>query len=208
MLNNNLNSLSSEVNNKIINNSKLIQNIEGQIPELNRIINRQNETLEIYKSELLNLRKKINKLEVDLIKSNKLELNNEEILDDYKILYEDALELYKNQKYKETITSLSILIKKNTSDILQDNIYYWIADSLYQIKKYNESITNAKLILDNFPDSNKIADAHILLGSNYFKLNDLKTAEYHWKFVLENFESSKISKKAIEKLRSLNFENN
>ncbi len=208
MLNNNLNSFNSDVSNKIDNNSTLIQNIEGQILELNRIINDQNEILEIYKSELLNLRKKINKIEVGLIKSNNFELNNEEIEDNYKILYEDALELYKNQKYKETINSLSILIEKNTSDILQDNIYYWIADSLYQIKKYNESITNAKLILDNFPDSNKIADAHILLGSNYFKLNDFEKAEYHWKFVIKNFESSKISKKAIEKLRRLNIENN
>ena len=208
MLNNNLNSLSSEVNNKIVNNSSLIKNIESQILELNKIINSQNKTLEIYKSELLNLRGKINEIEVGLIKSNNFELNNEEIVDDYKMLYEDALKLYKNQKYKETIDSLSALIKKNTSDILQDNIHYWIADSLYQIKKYNESITNAKLILDKFPDSNKIADAHVLLGSNYFKLNDFQKAEYHWKFVIENFGSSKISKKAIEKLKSLNIENN
>ena len=208
MLNNNLNSLSSEVNNKIVNNSSLIKNIESQILELNKIINSQNKTLEIYKSELLNLRGKINEIEVGLIKSNNFELNNEEIVDDYKILYEDALKLYKNQKYKETIDSLSALIEKNTSDILQDNIYYWIADSLYQIEKYNESITNAKLILDKFPDSNKIADAHILLGSNYIKLNDLKKAEYHLEFVIENFGSSKISKKAIEKLKSLKIENN
>jgi len=208
LLNNNLNSLSSEVNNKIVNNSSLIKNIESQILELNKIINSQNKTLEIYKSELLNLRGKINEIEVGLIKSNNFELNNEEIVDDYKMLYEDALKLYKNQKYKETIDSLSALIKKNTSDILQDNIHYWIADSLYQIKKYNESITNAKLILDKFPDSNKIADAHVLLGSNYFKLNDFQKSEYHWKFVIENFGSSKISKKAIEKLKSLNIENN
>ena len=74
---------------------------------------------------------------------------------------------------------------------------------------YNlESITNAKLILENFPDSNKIADAHILLGSNYFKLNDFGQAEYHWMYVIENYESSKISRKAIEKLKSLNIENN
>jgi len=208
LLNNNLNSLSSEVNNKIISNTTLIENIESQILELNKIINSQNKTLEIYKSELLNLRGKINEIEVGLIKSNNFELNNEEIVDDYKMLYEDALKLYKNQKYKETIDSLSALIEKNTSDILQDNIYYWIADSLYQIEKYNESITNAKLILDKFPDSNKIADAHVLLGSNYFKLNDFQKAEYHWKFVIENFGSSKISKKAIEKLKSLNIENN
>ena len=208
MLNNNLNSLSSEVNNKIFSNSTLIKNIESQILELNKIINSQNKTLEIYKSELLNLRGKINEIEVGLIKSNNFELNNEEIVDDYKMLYEDALKLYKNQKYKETIDSLSALIEKNTSDILQDNIYYWIADSLYQIKNYNESIKNAKLIIDKFPDSNKIADAHVLLGSNYFKLNDFQKAEYHWKFVIENFESSKISKKAIEKLKSLNIENN
>ena len=147
------------------------------------------------------------KLRFSLIKSSNFELNNEVSKDDYKILYEDALELYKNQKYKETINSLSVLIKKHFG-YSQDNIYYWIADSLYQIKKYNESIINAKLILDNFPDSNKIADAHILLGSNYFKLNDFKKAEYHWKFVIENFESLKISKKAIEKLKSLNIENN
>ena len=208
MLNNNLNSLSSEVNNKIISNSTLIGNIESQILELNKIINSQNKILEIYKSELLNLRGKINAIEVGLIKSNNFEFNNEEIVDDYKMLYEDALKLYKNQKYKETIDSLSALIKKNTSNILQDNIYYWIADSLYQIEKYNESITNAKLILDKFPDSNKIADAHVLLGSNYLKLNDFQKAEYHWKFVIENFGSSKISKKAIEKLKSLNIENN
>ena len=75
-------------------------------------------------------------------------------------------------------------------------------------KKYNESIINARLILDDFPDSNKIADAHILLGSNYFKLNNLKQAEYHWKYVIESFESSEISKKAFEKLKSLNIENN
>ena len=112
MLNNNLNSLSSEVNNKIVNNSTLIENIESQILELNKIINSQNKTLEIYKSELLNLRGKINEIEVGLIKSNNFELNNEEIVDDYKILYEDALELYKNQKYKETIDSLSALIEK------------------------------------------------------------------------------------------------
>ena len=42
LLNNSLNSLSSEVNNKIDNNSTLIQNIEGQILELNGIINNQN----------------------------------------------------------------------------------------------------------------------------------------------------------------------
>ena len=80
MLNNNLNSLSSEVNNKIVNNSTLIENIESQILELNKIINSQNETLEIYKSELLNLRQKINEIEVSLIKSNNFELNNEEMV--------------------------------------------------------------------------------------------------------------------------------
>ena len=208
MLNNNLNSLSSEVNNKIVSKATLIENIESQILELNKIINSQNKTLEIYKAELLKLRGKINEIELSLIKSNNFELNNEEMVGDHQILYEDALELYQNKKYKETIDSLSALIEKNTSDILQDNIYYWIADSLYQIKKYNESITNAKLILDKFPDSNKIADAHVLLGSNYSKLNDFQKAEYHWKFVIENFGSLKISKKAIEKLKSLNIENN
>ena len=66
-------------------------------------------------------------------------------------------------------------------------------------EKSSETIYN-----DNFPDSNKIADAHILLGSNYFKLNTLELAEYHWNYVIENFETSNISKKAIEKLKSLN----
>ena len=208
MLNKNLNLQSSEVNNKTLNNSILIQNIESQIQNLNGLINHQSEILEIYKSELLNLRQKINEIEVSIIKSSNFELNNEVSKDDYKILYEDALELYKNQRYKETINNLSVLIQKNPSNILKDNIYYWIADSLHQIKKYNESIINARLILDDFPDSNKIADAHILLGSNYFKLNNLKQAEYHWKYVIESFESLKISKKAFEKLKSLNIENN
>ena len=194
MLNKNLNLQSSEVNNKTLNNSILIQNIGSQIQNLNELINHQSEILEIYKYELLNLRQKINEIEVSIIKSSNFELNNEVSKDDYKILYEDALELYKNQRYKETINNLSVLIQKNPSNILKDNIYYWIADSLHQIKKYNESIINARLILDDFPDSNKIADAHILLGSNYFKLNNLKQAEYHWKYVIESFESSNFKK--------------
>ena len=79
----------------------------------------------------MKLRGKINEIEVGLIKSNNFELNNEEMVGDNEILYEDALELYKNKKYKETIDSLSALIEKNTSDILQDNIYYWIKLILY-----------------------------------------------------------------------------
>ena len=201
MLNKNLSSLNLEINNQILNNSSLIEN---QIQNLNKAINIQNEKLEIYKLELLNLHQKINEIEVSLIKSNNFELNNEKSIDDYEILYEDALKLYKNKRYIETIKSLNFLIEKNPSNILQDNIYYWIGDSLYQVKKYNESIINAKFILDNFPDSNKIADALILLGSNYFKLNNLEQAEYHWNYVIENFETSNISKKAIEKLKSLN----
>ena len=134
MLNKNLNLQSSEVNNKTLNNSILIQNIGSQIQNLNGLINHQSEILEIYKSELLNLRQKINEIEVSIIKSSNFELNNEVSKDDYKILYEDALELYKNQRYKETINNLSVLIQKNPSNILKDNIYYWIADSLHQIK--------------------------------------------------------------------------
>lgn len=194
-----------EINKQILNNSLLIEN---KIKNLNKIINGQNETLQIYKSELLNLRQKINEIEVNIIRSNNFELNNEETIDNYKILYKNALTLYKSKRYLETINNLRILIKKNPSNILQDNIYYWIADSLYQLKKYNESIINAKLVLDNFPNSNKIADAHILLGSNFFKLDNFKQAEYHWKYVIENFETSKIAKKAIEKLESLTVENN
>ena len=44
--------------------------------------------------------------------------------------------------------------------------------------------------------------------TKFLQLNNFKKAEYHWKFVIKNFESSEISKKAIEKLRSLNIENN
>lgn len=136
-----------------------------------------------------------NKSEIDKIhKKNIIIFDN---------MYEEGVLNFYKRKYKEAIDVFSSLLDlEDKDDDLVDNSYYWLGECYYALGNYVSAIENFKKVIE-IAESNKHADALIMLGQAYEKIGWKELAlETYNKFIKE-YPTNKNINLAKERIKKL-----
>lgn len=117
--------------------------------------------------------------------------------------YDQALELFKAKKYKESQELFSEFIKKNPSNDLAVNARFWVGDCLFNQNEFALAILEYQNVIADFPNHIKAPAALYKQGMAFEKLQDTDTAKIVYKKIIAEYPKSdqvEASKKRLEEL--------
>lgn len=117
--------------------------------------------------------------------------------------YDQALELFKAKKYKESQELFSEFIKKNPNDDLAVNARFWVGDCLFNQNEFALAILEYQNVIADFPNHIKAPAALYKQGMAFEKLQDTDTAKIVYKKIIAEYPKSdqvEASKKRLEEL--------
>ena len=115
--------------------------------------------------------------------------------------YGGALSLFWSRQYDEFIDSFKRLLNGGIEDNLSDHCEYWIGECHYAKKEFKDAVTSFEKIV-MLAASNKKADAYIMLGQSYEKLNETAKARWAYEELLKKYPEDKHADLAKFRLRS------
>lgn len=102
--------------------------------------------------------------------------------------YDAALAVFKKKDFKNAIQEFESLLNGRVEADLADNCHYWIGESYYATKNYSESIKHFNQVLED-EQSDKRADAQLMVGNAYFAMGDKDAARKALNKVIESYPS-------------------
>lgn len=117
--------------------------------------------------------------------------------------YQAALDLLKNGKYAEAVNQLQVFLMTYPSGEYADNAQYWMGEAYYVSRNFKASIVEFTRIINSFPNSPKIADAHLKIGFSYFELKNWPNAKLHLEKVVKEFSSSAAARFASRRIQQM-----
>lgn len=90
--------------------------------------------------------------------------------------YDDAVRLFRDGDYLAAIVTLQRLQVSDPPDDLADNVQYWLGECRFGIGQYREAIRNFEQVF-LYPETNKTADALLMMASAYIRLRDFSEAQ-------------------------------
>ena len=121
---------------------------------------------------------------------------------EYEQRYQEAYQLFTDRQYQEAIQVFESLVAANPNHSLADNAQYWIGECYYLMGDYRAAILAFEKVF-TFKNSNKNADAQYKLGLSYYKLGDRKRARLEFQTFVDNYQNSKLVRKAEQYLAKL-----
>lgn len=118
-------------------------------------------------------------------------------------MYEEGILLFNKKKYREAMEKFQALLEMEVKDsALVDNSYYWLGEVSFALGNYTLAVENFKKVLE-FKDSNKNADAMLMLGQTYEKLEWKELAKDVYQKFINRYPKSKNSALAKNRLKNL-----
>ncbi len=118
-------------------------------------------------------------------------------------MYEEGILLFNKKKYREAMEKFRALLEMEVKDsALVDNSYYWLGEVSFALGDYTLAVENFKKVLE-FKDSNKNADAMLMLGQTYEKLEWKELAKDVYQKYINRYPESKNSALAKNRLKNL-----
>jgi tol-pal system protein YbgF len=111
--------------------------------------------------------------------------------------YDAAFAIFKKKDFKNAIQEFESLLNGRVEADLADNCHYWIGESYYATKKYPDAIKQFNQVLED-ENSDKRADAQLMVGNAYFAMGDKDAARKALNKVIESYPSH--ARKANAKL--------
>ena len=111
-------------------------------------------------------------------------------------LYLKGLDLFKNGDMPAARESLQKFIEQNPNHELIANAHYWIGETYYSEKTYESAILSFQEVIKNFPDKEKAPAAMLKQAMSFQAINDLKSARYVLKKIVDSYPKSEEAKKA------------
>jgi len=116
--------------------------------------------------------------------------------------YKGSLNEYYAKRYESAIGGFTEVLTVAPNSPLADNAQYWIGESYYSMGNYEKAVEAFGKVFD-FPESNKIADAHLKIGLTYNKMGNKNSAREELHAVVVNYPDSDASKIAAQYLSKL-----
>ncbi len=119
------------------------------------------------------------------------------------VAYGAAIARYNREDFLGAIDMFSSFIKKYPSHSLVSNAHYWVGNSYFALKEYDLAIKTETIILTSYPDSKKVPDALLLIGSSHKHLGNIEDARERWATLINRFPNSDSARKAAKRLGDL-----
>jgi len=116
--------------------------------------------------------------------------------------YQAALEDYKSRQYEAAISGFKEVLTISPQSSLADNAQYWIGECYDALGKYDEALDAFNKVFD-FPESNKLPDAHVKIGVIYAKTGKNDAAKQEFEAVITNYPGTDAAKIASSQLSKL-----
>ena len=94
--------------------------------------------------------------------------------------YEEAMVKYRAREYQDAIKAFQVIVTRFPEHPLAVNAQYWTGDSFYQLRAYRAAIDAQKLLIASHPESSKVPDALLNIGSAQLGLGDAVSARQSW----------------------------
>jgi tol-pal system protein YbgF len=119
-------------------------------------------------------------------------------------LYQQALDLFKKQEFKESKKTLKTYIEKHPQGDRAANAYFWMGECEYNLQRYEEAILEYQQVISKFADSNKAPDALLKQGISFARLGDNESAKIVLNKLLNQYPKSPQASMATKQLARLN----
>ncbi len=121
---------------------------------------------------------------------------------EYEDRYNQALDLFNSQQYRQALTQFEELVGADTRNSLADNAQYWIGECYYALGDYQAAIVAFEKVF-TFKQSNKNDYAQYKLGLCYYKLNNRSRAKAEFQALVDNYPDSELVQRARQYLAQL-----
>lgn len=120
---------------------------------------------------------------------------------DYRMAYNDALNLYFNKEYLDAIQDFRILIQREPYGAYADNAQYWIGECYYSLEDYESAITEFNKVF-TFAENNKSDHALFKIAISYQKLGRYMKARETMEQVTRDYPGSELISQARDFLEA------
>ena len=83
------------------------------------------------------------------------------------------------------------------------NAHYWIGETYYSEKNYEPAILSFQEVIKNYPTKEKVPAAMLKQSLAFKAINDIKSAKYVLKKLMDGYPKSDEAKKAKELLKEI-----
>jgi tol-pal system protein YbgF len=118
-------------------------------------------------------------------------------------LYQQALDSFKKQEFKEAKKTLETYVEKHPQGDRVANAYFWMGECEYNIQRYEEAILEYQQVISKFSDSNKVPDALLKQGISFARLGDNESAKIVLNKLLNKYPKSPQASVATKQLARL-----
>lgn len=196
--------IDNSTKNQMTFNSEL-QGKEDTIRKLNGQLELLNHELDIIKKSqkdlYLDLDGRVDKFEKE---KKEKEIVAEKASQDY----EDALNKFKEQKFKEASWGFAAFLQKNPTSPQKNNAIYWLGNSFYALGNCQKAIPVYEKLANESATTDKHGDALLQIAQCQMELGKNKEAKNTLETVLKDHPKSNFADEAHKKLKSLKKDSN
>jgi tetratricopeptide (TPR) repeat protein len=119
-------------------------------------------------------------------------------------IYADAELLHMQNKNKEALAKLDVILRMFPQHALTDDVLYKKAKIYYRQKEYSEAVAQLEVLVKNHADDILADDAFFMLGEIYqFHLNDETKAMEYYRIIITDYTDSVLLTEARKRFRKL-----
>lgn len=183
-----------------------IQALNGRLDDLGATAKKPSEDLNRYREDadkrIITLEDRILKLQtaVDDLTKKLADAPKQEV-PAADALYMKGLEIFKAGDMAGARERFQKFVDQHPSHELAANAHYWIGETYYSEKSYEPAILAFQEVIKNFPGKEKVPAAMLKQAMAFQAINDVKSARYVMKKLIESAPKSEEAKKAKELLK-------
>lgn len=171
------------------------QSLQSEIGRLENEVSEKDKELANLKSQLEEKEMLVKQKEQELAVRGTAPVYTDYTGTSFKSQYDEALRLYNNRRYAESIAMFDQLLASGSNNSLVDNCQYWKGECYYGMGNYEQAILEFQKVFA-FPNSNKYDDAQLKLGLCNMQLNNYERARAEFNKLLREYPSSEYAGQA------------
>ena len=118
-------------------------------------------------------------------------------------VYDQALNNYRMGNYAVAASGFQSFLKQFAQHSLADNAQYWIGETYFQLRDYKAAVDAQRKLMASYPNSPKVPDALLNMGSAELGLGDSAAARKAWEELVAKHPDSEAADKARQRLARL-----
>ncbi|MCG6880501.1 MAG: tol-pal system protein YbgF, partial [Deltaproteobacteria bacterium] len=118
-------------------------------------------------------------------------------------LYDVNMDLYRREKYEESIAGFKTFLKEYPKSKLADNAAFWIGESHMALKQYEQAILAFQKVIKQYPRGNKVPNALLRQALAFDELNDKTSAKLLLRKLINQYPKTNEAKIAENKLKTM-----